>query len=319
MVPLFSFMNPGRLWWLAVPVAVALLYLVLSARRRASHNRNSILRRVLPRDAALKRHLSVLASVLCLAALVVAYARPQAMTRVPRERATVVVTIDVSRSMEATDVSPNRLDAAKSGAKQFVDSLPSAFNVALVTFAGTANVKMPPTTDRTALKTAIDAIQLAPSTAIGEGIYTSLDVLKKLAPQDPDHPDDPAPGAIVLLSDGATNMGRDSADAATEAKKENVPIYTIAYGTSTGYVIENGQRQTVAVNHAELSQVAKLSGGKKYSADSMKNLQEVYQTISRQIGYVEEYHEVTDRFAGIALIFAVLAALGVISQAARWP
>ncbi len=83
--------------------------------------------------------------------------------------------------------------------------------------------------------------------------------------------------------------------------------------------MENGQRQTVAVNHAELSQVAKLSGGKKHSADSMKNLQAVYQTISRQIGYVEEYHEVTDRLAGIALIFAVLAAVGVISQAARWP
>ncbi|MDK9348317.1 VWA domain-containing protein [Propionibacterium freudenreichii] len=321
MTPMMSFMNPDRLWWLAVPVAIALLYLVLAARRRATSggSTNSILRRVLPRDAALKRHLSVLASVLSLASLVVAYARPQAMTQVPRERATIVVTIDVSRSMEATDVTPNRLDAAKSGAKDFVDSLPSAFNVALVTFAGTANVKMPPTTDRTQLKAAIDAIQLAPSTAIGEGIYTSLDVLEKLAPQDPDHPDDPAPGAIVLLSDGATNMGRDSADAATEAKKKNVPIYTIAYGTSTGYVVENGQRQTVAVNHAELSQVAKLSGGKKYSADSMKNLQAVYQTISRQIGYVEEYHEVTDRFAGIALIFAVLAAVGVISQAARWP
>ncbi len=101
-----SFMNPDRLWWLAVPVAIALLYLVLAARRRATSggSTNSILRRVLPRDAALKRHLSVLASVLSLASLVVAYARPQAMTQAPRERATIVVTIDVSRSMEAPDV-----------------------------------------------------------------------------------------------------------------------------------------------------------------------------------------------------------------------
>ncbi len=321
MIPMIQFMNPGRLWWLLLPIAVALLYIVLAARRRVGGSRstNSALRKVLPRDSALKRYISVAAAVLSLAALVVAYARPQAPVQVPRERATIVVTIDVSWSMQAADVEPNRLDAAKTGAKEFVDSLPEGYNIALVTFAGTANVKMPPTTDRAALKTAIDAIDMEKSTAIGEGIYTSLEVLDKLAPVDPDNPDDPAPGAIVLLSDGATNMGRKSEDAARDAKKQNVPVYTIAYGTSTGYVVEDGKRQTVAVDHYELSQVAELSGGKKYAADNVQNLEEVYRTISKQVGYVDEMHEVTDRFAGIALIFAVLAALGVISQAARWP
>lgn len=318
IVPMLSFMNPGRLWWLAVPVALALLYLALLARRRAAGRSNTLLRAILPKDANLKRHLSVVASLLSLASLVVAYARPQALVNVPRDRATIVVAIDVSRSMMATDVSPTRLGAAQQGAKQFIDSLPSSFNVALVSFAATAEIKMPPTTDRSAVERAIDALTLQPSTAIGEGIYTSLQALT-LAPEDPAHPDDPAPGAIVLLSDGATNMGRDSGGAAQQARKQNVPIYTIAYGTAGGYVYENGMRQSVAVDHAELSNVARQSGGKPYSADSLDKLQSVYRTISQQIGYTKQSHEITDRYAGIALLLAVLAGMGVISLAARWP
>ena len=298
MIPMLSFMSPHRLWWLVVPVLVVALYAALLVHRRAAGS-SSLLASILPRDTRLRRHLSVGAAALSLVMLVIAYAQPQAMTRVPRDRATVVVVIDVSRSMMATDVTPTRLDAAKDT-------------------SATADIKMPPTTDRSALENAIDALELAPSTAIGEGVYTALDALK-LAPQDPDHPDETAPGAIVLLSDGATNMGRASSDAATESKKQGVPVYTIAYGTSSGYVYENGHRQSVAVDHAELSEVAKDSGGKKYSADSLSSLQAVYQTISHQIGYVDEYHEITARFAGVALIFAVLASAGVMSLAARWP
>lgn len=318
MIAMLSFMSPQRLWWLVVPAIVAVLYALLLIRRSSGEAANSLLSSILPKDTKIKRHVAVGAAIMSLVALVIAYAQPQAMTRVPRDRATVVVVIDVSRSMMATDVSPTRLDAAKEGAKEFVDSLPESFNVALVAFAATADIKMPPTTDRSALNNAIDALELAPSTAIGESIYTALDALK-LAPEDPDHPDETAPGAIVLLSDGATNMGRSSTEAATEAKNQDVPVYTIAYGTSGGYVYENGRRQSVAVDHAELSEVAKASGGKKYSADSLSSLQAVYETISHQIGYVEEYHEITARFAGIALIFAVLASAGVISLAARWP
>ncbi|SER68222.1 Ca-activated chloride channel family protein [Propionibacterium cyclohexanicum] len=318
IIPLLSFMNPGRLWWLLVPGALAAFYLVLLARNRAAGRGSSLLRAILPKDANLKRHLSVVASLLSLASLVVAYARPQALVNVPRDRATIVVAIDVSRSMMATDVSPTRLSAAKQGAKQFIATLPDTFNVALVSFAATAEIKMPPTTDHSAVDRAIDALSLQPSTAIGEGIYTSLQALT-LAPEDPKHPDDPAPGAIVLLSDGATNMGRDSAGAAEQARKQNVPIYTIAYGTPGGYVYENGVRQSVAVDHAELANVARLSGGKPYSADSLNKLQSVYQTISQQIGYTKQGHEITDRYAGIALVLALLAGVGVISLAARWP
>jgi len=247
-----------------------------------------------------------------------AWAMPKDYGRQPRDRATIVVTIDVSWSMEAEDVTPNRLEAAKESAKKFIASLPERFNVALVTFAGTANVSVPPTVDRGVLNRAIDGLQLAPSTAIGEAIYTSLDALK-LVPSDPDHPDEAVPAAIVLLSDGASNLGRNSATAAEQSKHMGVPIYTIAYGTQDGYVESNGRRERVAVDHHELYVVAENSGGKKFSAESAGELSEIYQAISSDLGYELVPMEITDQYAGLAIIFAVLAAMGVISLGARWP
>nr|HMQ66857.1 VWA domain-containing protein [Arachnia sp.] len=148
--------------------------------------------------------------------------------------------------------------------------------------------------------------------------YKSLDALR-LVPPDPSGNDDPAPGAVVLLSDGATNIGRSSAGAAEEAKNQGVPVYTIAYGTDNGFVVQDGQRQRVAVDHYELSEIARLSGGKKYAAESSGQLTDVYQAIRRSVGTEQVPDEITDRYAGLAIIFAVLSALGVISLGARWP
>ncbi len=173
---------------------------------------------MLPKQQAWKRHVAVGAAVLALAALNVAFAQPKGEVEVPRERATVVITLDVSRSMIAEDVAPNRLDAAKAAAQDFLTMLPVGFNVALVSFAGTPTVVVPPTTDRGVVSAAIDNLQVAPSTAIGEGIYSALDALAQ-APPDPDHPDEPAPGAIVLLSDGYTNVGRPSELAAARGEE----------------------------------------------------------------------------------------------------
>ncbi len=319
MVPMIQFLQPGRLWLLLLVVAVGLLYLVLSSRFRGTRSTpRTRLDLVLPRDSALKRHLSVTAALLALASLVVAYAQPTGLVRVPRERATVIITIDVSRSMRSQDVAPSRIEAAQVAAKEFVDLLPVTFNIALVTFSGTTAMMAPPTLDRGAVKRAIDSLELAPATAIGDGIYTSLDALL-YAPPDPDNPDEPAPGAIILLSDGYTNIGRDSATAAQAAKDQNVPVYTIAYGTPGGYVYEEGVRVPVPVNHAELARVAQVSGGKKYAAESVGDLRGIYETLARAVGYDEVEVEVTDRYALYALLFTVLAGLGVISLAARWP
>lgn len=195
MIPMLEFLHPGRLWLLLLVVAVLGFYLIVSQRVQSGSRRRGKTRLdlVVPRDSPLKRHISVGASLLAMASLVLAYAQPQAVSPVPRERATVVITIDISRSMRAEDVSPSRIQAAQTAAKEFVDMVPASFNVALVTFSGTAQIAAAPTTDRTAVKSAIDAIELEPATAIGEAIYTSLDALQ-LAPPDPENPDEPAPG-----------------------------------------------------------------------------------------------------------------------------
>lgn len=318
LVPLMEFMAPHRLWWLLLVPVIALLYWTLS-RRTAPRARTSWrLARVIPRDAAWKRHTAVAAALLSLASLVVAYAMPKAYTNVPRDRATIIIAIDVSKSMIATDVKPSRIEAEKTAAKAFLNELPARFNVGLVSFAASANIRAVPTTDRNAVATAIDALQVQPSTAIGDGVYASLQAAKE-APVDAKHPTEAAPAAIVLLSDGSTNTGRSSLQAGQEARKEGVPVYTIAYGTATGYVIDNGQRMPVPVDHAELHALAAASGGKAFSAESAGQLQQVYRTIATSVGSERVYVEVTQRYVGIALVFALLAALGVISLGARWP
>lgn len=315
---MIEFMAPQRLWGLVVIPLIGVLYVILSGRTSKPRPMSSRLRTVVPRDAAWKRHGAVLLALLSLAALIIAWAIPKDYVDQPRDRATVVVSIDVSWSMEAQDVDPDRLKAAQDSAKQFVDSLPPRFNVALVSFAGTADLVVPPTIDRGVVHRAIDSLLLAPSTAVGEGVYRSLEALK-LVPPDPDDPEAVAPAAIVLLSDGATNIGRSSAGAAEQAKESNVPVYTIAFGTDNGYVVQDGQRQRVAVDHWELSEIARLSGGKKYAAESAGQLDEVYNAIRQSVGVERVPAEVTDRYAGLAIIFAVLAAMGVISLGARWP
>uniref|UniRef100_UPI003CCBB891 VWA domain-containing protein n=1 Tax=Tessaracoccus bendigoensis TaxID=72764 RepID=UPI003CCBB891 len=314
-----EFLAPQRLWALAIIPVIALLYVLLS--RRGGHRKRPVssrLQLVVPKDAAWKRHGAVLLALLSLGSLIVAWAIPKDYTDKPRDRASVIVAIDVSWSMEAEDVSPNRLKAAQASANEFVNSLPERFNVGLVTFAGTADIVVPPTVDRGAVVRAIDALELAPSTAVGEGVYRSLDALK-LVPPDPDDPDAVPPAAIVLLSDGATNIGRSSAGAAQTAKDQGVPVYTIAFGTDDGYVVQDGQRQRVSVDHYELSEIARISGGKKYSAESSGQLAEVYESIRESVGTERVPTEVTDRSAGFAIIFAVLSAIGVISLGARWP
>lgn len=318
---MMDFASPDRLWFIALVPALLLLYWALTARRAARTKRFGIdqLNRVLPRQQTWKRHLAVLFALLSVVSLTIAFAQPSAAVDVPRERATICVAIDTSLSMEAEDIEPSRVEAEKVAAAQFVDMLPAGFNTALVSFAGYASMLVPPTTDRGLVKRAIDNLELSPATAIAEGIYSCLDAIK-LAPQDPNHPDDPAPSAIVLLSDGySTVPGRTSSQAARDAKKLNIPIYTIAYGTPGGYVMRNGQREPVPVDKVELKNIADLSGGEAFTAGSAEELTRVYSSIAHQVGYEKQLTEITERFAGGALILALLAALAVMSLAARWP
>lgn len=313
-------LHPQRLWaLLAVPILLAaylgLLWVKTSSKRRQGP---SSLDGLIRKQAGWKRHAAVATAVLSLASLVVAWATPVGFIEVPRERATVIVAIDVSNSMKAEDVKPNRLVAAQTAAKEFLGMVPKGFNVGLVVFAGSASLIVPPTVDRGAVSAAIDKIQLAPSTAIGDGIYSSLDALD-LVPPDPKDPDATPPAAIVLLSDGESNMGKSSTGAAQAAKKRGVPVFTIAYGTPGGYVVDRGQRMPVPVNHVELQRIADLSGGKKYSAASASELKSVYEGIARSIGYEKVQTEVTEKYVFYALLFGVASALAAIALGARWP
>ena len=322
MIPMLSFLAPSRLWLLLLIPALVALYLWLVQRKR-SRNKSMGLGRtmldlVIPRDRTWLRHLAVGLSILSLLTLTVAFAKPKDQVAVPRERATIVVTIDISLSMEAEDVEPNRLEAAKGAAISFVNSMPPKFNVALVTFAGTATTVVPPTTDRGTVTAAIQALDPQASTAIGEGIYTSLAALAQVPP-DPDDPKAVVPARIVLLSDGKTQVGRPSAEAAQAARAQSVPIYTIAYGTADGYIEIGGRREPVPVDRAELARVSRISGGEAYTATSAGELKKVYEDIGSSVGKEKVDREVTSRYAGFGLAFAILAALGMISLGARWP
>ena len=321
MIPLLAFLSPERLFILLLIPLLILGYIFASRRKNRRGMRftnTSMLEVVVPKHSQWRRHVAVGLSILSLVTLTAAFARPKTQIDVPRERATVVVVIDSSLSMQAKDVDPNRLDAAKAAAKEFVLSLPEKYNVSLVSMAGNAQIVVPPTLDHRAVERAIDSIQLDESTAIGEGIATALRALKQ-APKDKDNPDAVAPGAIVLLSDGESTAGRAPMQAAAEARDQKVPVYTIAYGTENGYVDLDGKRELVPVNHEQMQQIAEATGGKKFEASSAGELKEVYENIGSEVGYEKADREVTSRFAGYGLAFAVLAALGAISLGARWP
>jgi Ca-activated chloride channel family protein len=317
---MLQFLAPSRLWLLLLIPALVGLYLAMVQRKR---NRNARVGRtmfdlVIPRDRTWLRHVAVGLSILSLLTLTLAFAKPKDSVAVPRERATIVVAIDVSLSMMATDVQPNRLDAAKAAAQNFVLSLPAKFNVSLVSFAASATTLVPPTLDRGAVTAAIGSLTPQTGTAIGEGIYTSLAALLQVPP-DPDNPKAVVPGRIVLLSDGKTQIGRPSDQAARAALAQKVPIYTIAYGTEGGYIDVQGRREPVPVDKAELARVSRISGGEAYSAGSAGELKQVYKDIGSSVGKEKVDKEVTSRYAGFGLAFAILAALGMVSLGARWP
>lgn len=318
---MIAFLSPERLLILLVIPVLVLAYIFASRRKNRRGMRftnTSMLDVVVPRQSQWRRHLAVALSLLSLITLTAAFARPKTEVDVPRERATVVLVLDASLSMQATDVQPTRLDAAKQAANDFVTELPEKYNVSVVSMAGASSILVPPTTAHNTVETAINSIQLQESTAIGEGIATALSALQQ-APKDPKNPQSIAPGAIVLLSDGSNTAGRSPQQAAAAAKTAKVPIYTIAYGTENGYVDLDGKREPVPVNHEEMQEIAQLSDGDYFAAATPDQLKKVYQNIGSEVGYEKADREVTSRFAGYGLALAVLAALGAISLGARWP
>jgi len=219
----------------------------------------------------------------------------------------VMLALDVSASMAAADVDPTRLAAATDAARAFVADVPDALQVGLVTFDGTANVLATPTTDRTAVLSAIDRLTLGPGTAAGDGIYAALDAIATSLTSDPGS--DP-PASIVLLSDGATTVGRPVAGAAQAASDEGIPVSTIAFGTETGTVRIEGQLIPVPIDAATMRSVADTTGGTFFETASASGLRRVYEDIQGHVGYTTEQEEIAQTFVGVGVV-ALLAAAGL--------
>jgi Ca-activated chloride channel family protein len=306
-----NFLSPNWLWLLVAVAAVAAAYVVLQLRRTkyvARFSNVELLGSVAPRRPGWRRHLTFALLLIALTVLTVGVARPAAAVRVPRERATVMMAIDVSLSMEATDVLPSRIAAAQQAAKKFVDIIPSRINLGLVAFGGSASVLVPPSLDREALKTSIDKLQLQESTAIGEAIFSSLDAINVFTQATTAKGDAAPPRRIVLLSDGASNHGRKVTDAVAAAKAAGVQVSTIAFGTDGGTVTYDGQTIPVPADKPTMDYIAQSTGGTYHTATSVQELESVYANIGSQIGYTTVHRDISWRFLTVGVLFLLAAA-----------
>jgi Ca-activated chloride channel family protein len=277
--PDLTFLAPERFALVVVPLLLAVFYLLRQRRRQAYVVRFTdpdLIDSVAPRRPGRRRHVVAAVYLAATALLVVAAARPALATEVPNEP-TVVLAFDTSISMEATDVAPSRIAAAREAAHRFIEVVPAGVRVGLVAFDQTARVVIPPTTSKPVLDRAIDRLTLGEGTAIGEAIYTSLDVLASDdatsgAPADAEG----AGGSIVLMSDGDTTAGRPEEDAAREARSRGVPVSTVAFGTDRGTVVVDLLPVPVPVDREALRKIAETTGGTMFEAESAEEVVSVF-------------------------------------------
>lgn len=308
------FDHPGRLWLLLVVVALGAAY-VLAQRRRSRYAVRltglDLLASVAPR-LGWRRHVGAALVLTALAGSTAAFADPSAEVQVPRERATVVVALDVSLSMAATDVAPDRFTAAQAAAQSFVDGLPARFNVGLVAFSGSAAVIVPATQEHLAVERAIAQLRLGNGTAVGEAVAASLSAVDAVPGGG-----DPVPAHIVLLSDGANTAGRSIDAAAALATAAHVPVSTIAYGTQQGTVTVDQRTLRVPVDATALAQLAAGTDGSAYEAADGEQLTAVYADIGSSLGTTTERQPVGAPAAGLALLATVGAAAAAVAWAPR--
>ncbi len=324
-IPLLGTLYVSRLadpWLLLFFVVIAMMvaaYVVAQRvrRRRVLRFANfDLLQSVAKPRPQRWRHVPAALLVASLALLTTGMAGPTHDVRVPRNRAVVMLVIDVSESMVATDVAPNRLAAAKEAGKQFADELTPGINLGLVEFAGNATLLMAPTTDRDAVKASIDTLKAAERTATGEGIFTALEAIAQTVSV-LGGGDGPAPARIVLESDGKETVPGDPEQprgaftAARAAKEQGVGISTISFGTPDGTVNLNGEDMPVPVDDSTLQEISEISGGQAFHAGSLDQLTSVYATLQRIIGYETIQGDASAswiRLGAVWLVAALLAA-----------
>jgi Ca-activated chloride channel family protein len=341
-----SLLWPGFLYLLLlIPLIIAVYILALRRRRRFAvrYSSLSLVREAAKQQSWLRRHLPFALFLLALTSLVFALGRPVATIVVPSNKATVILAIDVSRSMCSTDIPPNRLEVAKDAALSFVRKNSSGRQVGIVAFAGFAELIQPPTTDIKLLENAISYLAPARRTAIGSAILRSLDAISevdnRVAPSElgapSDQPSSPStstedfvPHIIVLLTDGASNAGPLPISAAEQAVARHVRVFTIGFGTTNnsspmncgdddpvggggfgpqfgGTGLGGGFRREI--DEETLTQIADMTGGKYYLAESADKLQEVFESLPTYVIATRQTTEISVIFTAIAVLIAILA------------
>jgi Ca-activated chloride channel family protein len=342
------FLWPDLLWLLLGVPALVAAYCYALLRKKKSAIRYASL--ALVRDAVgpgqrIRRHIPPLLFLLAMTAAIIAVARPTAVFILPSQQQTIVLAIDVSRSMRATDVEPNRITAAQAAAKSFIQDMPKDVRVGIVTFAGTAAVVQTPTDNREDLLAAIDRFQLQRATATGSGLIVALSVLfpeagidlesavfdrsfsrlsGAAAPIDrprkdqkaaresakPVAPGSYASGAIVLLSDGRRTTGPDPVEAAKMAAERGVRVYTVGFGTRAGGPIDfGGWSAYVVLDEEALKAVAHLTGGEYFHAGTAADLRKVYQKLTSKLSLEKKETEVSALLSAAAALLALCAAM----------
>ena len=312
---------PIALLGLVLLPLLVLLYLWSERRRESSQaafGNPDLLPNVIDRTPGRLRYLPVAILLVGLAAMIVGVARPHATVSVPREEATVILAMDVSRSMKAEDVEPTRLEAARAAAEGFLVQVPEKFRVGVVSFATRAAVGVPPTHDRSLAEAALDSLSPGEGTAIGDAVALSVRVGQPEQPEEREEgsgdedEDVVPPRAIVLISDGARDGGSvEPAQAAAEARERGIPVHTVLVGTPAGVVEETltgGFERIIRVppSPETLQMLSEATGGEFFTALDDERLREVYEELGSRLGEREESREITDVFAAAASVLLLL-------------
>jgi Ca-activated chloride channel family protein len=297
-----SFQAPLALLALGlVPVAIALYALAQRRTRRYAVRfpAAGAIARLVP-NPGWRRHVPAALMALALAVGLTALARPEATVAVPVERASVMLVTDGSGSMQATDVQPSRLEAARDAARDFVDEVPKELQIGYVGFSDGPHTVVAPSADRAPVDAALEGLTADGGTATGDALRAALDAL----PEDERNGDRP-PAAIVLLSDGRRTAGADPVTVAREAARARVPVFTVSLGTPAGVLDTPGGRLNVPPDPETMQEIAELTGGQAFTVDDAGELGEIYERLGSQIGAREERREITAGFAGGAVLLLV--------------
>lgn len=307
-------------WWFSLllvlgTIAAGYLWALRRRKRRTLRFANlELLDSVAPPTQGWIRHVPAALLLVSLALLTVALAGPTAEQKVPRNRATVMLVIDVSLSMEATDVPPSRIEAAKKAATSFAEQMTPGVNIGVISFAGTASVLVAPTTERSGAVRAIQNLKLAESTATGEGIFAALQAIEAFSAV-VGGADGPPPSRIVLMTDGKQTVPtqdpydpRGAFTAAQAAQQAEIPISTISFGTSHGTVEIEGRSVGVEVDDASMREIARISGGDFYKAATAEELQRVYDDLGEQIGYETKRSDASKPWVALGTLMLIGAA-----------